>query len=78
MPKAPGLFSTTKGWPRLWRICSPTMRVTMSVAPPGAIGHDDLDRLHRELVLRRRRHRDDEDAERRQCNQSQSLHGFLP
>src|SRR5262245_12758865 len=38
MPKAPGLFSTTKGWPRFWRICSATTREMMSVAPPGAYG----------------------------------------
>ena len=38
MPNAPGLFSTTNDWPRLCRICSATMRVTMSVAPPGPYG----------------------------------------
>src|SRR5437660_2961588 len=38
MPKAPGLFSTTNCWPRLWRICSPNSREVMSVAPPGAYG----------------------------------------
>src|SRR5260221_11955064 len=32
MPNAPGLFSTTICWPSSWRICSPTMRITMSVA----------------------------------------------
>jgi hypothetical protein len=36
MPKAPGLFSVTKGWPRMTRSCSPSTRETMSVAPPGA------------------------------------------
>ena len=38
MPFAPGLFSTTTGWPSVWRICSAMMRATMSVAPPGAYG----------------------------------------
>src|SRR5262249_45039666 len=38
MPKAPALFSTTKDWPSSWRICSPTTRLMMSVAPPGAYG----------------------------------------
>src|SRR5262249_62150669 len=38
MPKAPALFSTTKDWPSSWRIWSPTTRLMMSVAPPGAYG----------------------------------------
>ena len=38
MPNAPGLFSMTTGWPRIGRICSPTMRMTMSVALPGPNG----------------------------------------
>src|SRR5262245_29031937 len=38
MPKAPGLFSTRTFWPRICRICSPTMRMTMSVALPGPNG----------------------------------------
>src|SRR4029077_10002543 len=38
MPKAPGLCSTSAGWPRIGRICSPTMRMTMSVALPGPNG----------------------------------------
>src|SRR5262245_24182812 len=38
MPKAPGLFSITNGCPRIGRICSPTMRMTMSVALPGPNG----------------------------------------
>src|SRR4051812_34344179 len=38
MPKAPGLFSITIGWPRIGRMCSPTMRMTTSVALPGPNG----------------------------------------
>src|SRR5258708_1129845 len=38
MPKAPGLFSISAGWPRIGRMCSPTMRITMSVALPGPNG----------------------------------------
>src|SRR5262245_45023293 len=38
MPKAPGLFSITTAWPRIVRSCSPTMRITMSVALPGPNG----------------------------------------
>src|SRR5262245_48499695 len=42
MPKAPGLFSITTGWPRIGRMCSPTMRMTMSVALPGPNGTTTL------------------------------------
>src|SRR5215472_2070765 len=42
MPKAPGLFSITTGWPRIGRICSPTMRMTISVALPGPNGTTTL------------------------------------
>src|SRR5262245_35401714 len=42
MPKAPGLFSTTTGWPRIGRMCSPTMRITISVALPGPKGTSTL------------------------------------
>ena len=42
MPKAPGLFSITTGWPRIGRIWSPTMRMTMSVALPGPNGTTTL------------------------------------
>src|SRR5215831_18574213 len=42
MPKAPGLFSITIGWPRIGRICSPTMRMTISVALPGPNGTTTL------------------------------------
>src|SRR5713101_7888124 len=42
MPKAPGLFSITMGWPRIGRMCSPTMRMTMSVALPGPNGTTTL------------------------------------
>src|SRR5262245_3236790 len=38
MPKAPGLFSITICWPRIGRMCSPTMRMTTSVALPGPNG----------------------------------------
>src|SRR4249919_2062724 len=38
MPKAPGLLSTTNGCPVTFWNSSPTMRATMSVAPPGAYG----------------------------------------
>ena len=36
MPNAPGLFSITKDWPRIFFISSPSTRATRSVAPPGA------------------------------------------
>src|SRR5262249_28348548 len=42
MPKAPGLFSITTGCPRIGRICSPTMRMTISVALPGPNGTTTL------------------------------------
>src|SRR5712691_13509109 len=42
MPKAPGLFSITNGWPRIGRTCSPTIRITMSVALPGPKGTTTL------------------------------------
>jgi len=42
MPNAPGLFSTTTGWPRTGRICSPTIRMTISVALPGPNGTTTL------------------------------------
>src|SRR5262249_46994877 len=42
MPKAPGLFSISTGWPRIGRMCSPTMRITMSVALPGPNGTTTL------------------------------------
>src|SRR5215831_7639602 len=42
IPKAPGLFSITTGWPRIGRICSPTMRMTISVALPGPNGTTTL------------------------------------
>src|SRR6266700_3436289 len=42
MPKAPGLFSITTGWPRIGRICSPTMRMTISVALRGPNGTTTL------------------------------------
>src|SRR5215831_12557855 len=42
MPKAPGLFSITTGWPRIGRMCSPTMRMTISVALPGPNGTTTL------------------------------------
>jgi hypothetical protein len=37
-PPAPGLFSTTTGWPSVRAMCSPTARAVMSAAPPGALG----------------------------------------
>src|SRR5262249_40349881 len=42
MPNAPGLFSISTGWPRIGRMCSPTMRMTMSVALPGPNGTTTL------------------------------------
>jgi tripartite-type tricarboxylate transporter receptor subunit TctC len=36
MPNAPGLLSTINPWPVSLPISSPTMRATISVAPPGA------------------------------------------
>src|SRR5262245_50807117 len=38
MPNTPGLFSTRKPWPVCCRICSPMMRMVMSVALPAANG----------------------------------------
>src|SRR5690349_20277329 len=38
MPLAPGLFSTTKGWPVLSSMYLPTSRAVMSPDPPGANG----------------------------------------
>src|SRR5882757_8529002 len=38
MPNAPGLFSTTNCWPRLFFMWSPKMRAVMSVPPPGEYG----------------------------------------
>src|SRR5262245_40211959 len=38
MPNAPGLFSITNCWPMMARSCSPTMRMTMSVALPAPNG----------------------------------------
>jgi hypothetical protein len=38
MPLAPGLFSTTKGWPVLSSMYLPTRRAVMSPEPPGAKG----------------------------------------
>src|SRR5215213_5554480 len=38
IPNAPGLFSTTNCWPRLFFIWSPKTREVMSVPPPGAYG----------------------------------------
>src|SRR4029077_1647634 len=38
MPLAPGLLSTTKGWPVLSSMYLPTRRAVMSPEPPGAKG----------------------------------------
>src|SRR5262245_44039940 len=38
MPNTPGLFSTRKPWPVWCRICSPMMRMVMSVALPAPNG----------------------------------------
>src|ERR1700675_4171104 len=38
MPLAPGLLSTTKGWPVFSSIYLPTRRAVMSPEPPGAKG----------------------------------------
>jgi hypothetical protein len=38
LPAAPGLFSTTTGWPKRTLSRSATMRVTVSLAPPGGNG----------------------------------------
>jgi hypothetical protein len=38
MPLAPGLFSTTKGWPVLSSMYLPISREVMSPEPPGANG----------------------------------------
>ncbi|MNL33178.1 hypothetical protein D3C87_1550730 [compost metagenome] len=38
MPLAPGLFSTTTGWPRSMAICLPRLRATTSVMLPGGKG----------------------------------------
>ena len=37
-PPAPGLLSTTTGWPRAAAIFWPTVRAVRSAAPPGALG----------------------------------------
>src|SRR5215213_7893740 len=42
MPKAPGLFSTTQGWPSAWRSWSHMIRVMMSVALPAPYGRMTL------------------------------------
>src|SRR5258708_6802869 len=38
MPPAPGRFSTTTDWPQRFDRSSPSVRATMSTAPPGANG----------------------------------------
>src|SRR6478609_8758988 len=42
MPNAPGLFSTTQGWPITWRSWSHMIRVMMSVALPAPYGRRTL------------------------------------
>ena len=37
-PPAPATFSGTMRWPRIWLICSATMRAITSDVPPGAKG----------------------------------------
>jgi hypothetical protein len=38
VPVAPGLLSTTKGWPSVFCICCATARATVSVEPPAGKG----------------------------------------
>src|SRR3954466_5080195 len=38
LPEAPGLLSTTNGWPNDFDRCSESVRARMSVEPPGAQG----------------------------------------
>jgi hypothetical protein len=38
MLPAPGLFSTTKGWPNALEKCCASTRARMSVPPPGGEG----------------------------------------
>ena len=38
LPPAPGLFSTTTGWPRAVESFWPMIRASVSVLPPGAKG----------------------------------------
>jgi hypothetical protein len=38
VPEAPGLLSTTMGWPRIFAIASAMARIAMSLEPPAGHG----------------------------------------